>query len=171
MDPIGVIDAFRLVREEVPGVQLIMAGSLAHDGPQGLQFLDLTEEHRAGETDICLPTDQGVGDLQVSAFQRASSVIVQKSKREGFGLVVSESMWKEKPVVGGNVGGIRLQIGEGETGHLVDSVDSCATRIVELLRDPDRRRQMGVAGRERVRQSFLSLREIEDYLRLMTRVT
>jgi trehalose synthase len=171
-DPIGVIDAFRLVREEVPGVQLIMAGSLAHDDPEGLQYLDLTEEHRAGDTDICLLTDlHGVGDLQVSSFQQASDVIVQKSKREGFGLVVAEGMWKEKPIVGGNVGGIRLQIGEGETGHLVDSVESCATRIVELLRDPDRRRQMGAAGRERVRENFLSLREVEDYLRLMTRVT
>jgi trehalose synthase len=137
-----------------------------------MQYLDLTEEHRGGDHDIHLLTNlQGVGDLQVSAFQQASDVIVQKSMREGFGLVVTEGMWKRKPVVGGDVGGIRLQITDGETGFLVDSVASCADRVSELLGDQDLRARMGVAAAERVRQRFLSLRELEDYLRLMARVT
>jgi trehalose synthase len=171
-DPLGVIDAYRIVREEVPGLQLIMAGSLAHDDPEGLKYLDLTEEHRQGDGDIHLLTNlQGVGDLEINTFQTASEVIVQKSVREGFGLVVAEGMWKQRPVVGGDVGGIRLQVLDGETGFLVDSVETCADRIVRLLRDPDLRRQMGAAGREHVRSHFLSLREVEDYLRLMTEVT
>lgn len=168
-DPIGVIDAFRMARKEVPDLQLIMAGSLAHDDPEGMRFLELTEEHRGGDPDIHLLTDlQQVGSLEVNAFQRASTVVVQKSIREGFGLVVAEGMWKEKPVVGGDVGGIRLQIEDGETGYLVDSVWRCAERIVELVNDGELRSRMGRAGKERVRERFLTVRELEDYLRLMS---
>jgi trehalose synthase len=171
-DPIGVIDAYRLLKDGLPELQLIMAGSLAHDDPEGMRYLDLTEEHRAGDPDIHLLTNlQGVGDIEIGAFQEASQVIIQKSTREGFGLVVSEGMWKRKPVVGGNVGGIRLQIVDGETGFLVDSVESCAERVGTLLRDPELRARMGRSGHARVRERFLSLREIEDYLRLMTAVT
>jgi trehalose synthase len=170
-DPLGVIDAYRLVREEFAGVQLVMIASLAHDDPEGMQYLDLTEEHRAGDPDVHLLTNlDGVGNQEVNAFQRASDVIVQKSTREGFGLVVAEGMWKDKPVVGGDVGGIRLQISEGETGFLVDSVEACAARVADLLRDPTLRARMGAKGRERVRERFLSLREVEDYLRLIARV-
>ncbi len=168
-DPMGVIDAFRLAREEVPGLQLIMAGSMAHDDPEGMEFLAMTEEHREGDDDIHLLTNlQNVGNLEVNVFQRASDIVVQKSTREGFGLVVAEGMWKEKPVIGGDVGGIRLQITDGETGFLVDSVETCAKRMIDLLRDPDLRVRIGRAGRDRVRERFLSLREVEDYLRLMT---
>ena len=171
-DPLGVIDAYRLVREEFPQTQLVMIASLAHDDPEGMRYLDLTEDHRAGDPDIHLLTNlDGVGNLEVNAFQRASDVVVQKSTREGFGLVVAEGMWKDKPVVGGDVGGIRLQIRDGVTGFLVDSVEGCASRVADLLRDPGLRDRMGAAGRELVRERFLSLREVEDYLRLMTRVT
>jgi trehalose synthase len=107
----------------------------------------------------------------VNAFQRASDVIVQKSLREGFGLVVAEGMWKWKPVVGGDVGGIRLQIEDGVTGFLVNGIGECAARVVELLRDPERRNAMGEAGRELVRARFLCLREIDDTLRLISRIT
>jgi trehalose synthase len=170
-DPLGVIDAYRLVREESPGVQLVMIASLAHDDPEGMRYLDLTEEHRAGDPDVHLLTNlDGVGNQEVNVFQRASDVIVQKSTREGFGLVVAEGMWKDKPVVGGDVGGIRLQISEGETGFLVDSVEACAARVADLLRDPALRARMGAKGRERVRERFLSLREVEDYLRLIARI-
>ena len=170
-DPTGVIDAWRLVRREVEDVQLVMVGSLAHDDPEGMRYLDLTAEHAGGEPDIHLLTDlDGVGDVAVNAFQRAADVVVQKSLREGFGLVVAEGMWKGKPVIGGDVGGIRLQIREGVDGHLVDSVPSCADRIIELLADPERRRVMGEAGRERVRERFLSLREIEDTLGLIEKL-
>ena len=168
-DPLGVIDAFRLIRKEVPDIQLVMVGSLAHDDPEGMRYLDLTAEHAAGDPDIHLLTNlDGVGDSAVNAFQRASDVIVQKSLREGFGLVVAEGMWKWKPVVGGDVGGIRLQIEQGVNGYLVDGVGQCAERVIELLHDPERARAMGEAGRERVRERFLSPREIEDTLRLIT---
>jgi trehalose synthase len=168
-DPLGVIDAFRLVRKEVPQAQLVMAGSLAHDDPEGIRYLDLTNEHAAADPDIYLFTDlDGVGDTAVNAFQRASDVIVQKSLREGFGLVVAEGMWKGKPVVGGDVGGIRLQIEDGVTGYLVDGIVACADRVTELLLDPERRRAMGEAGRERARERFLALREVEDTFRLIT---
>lgn len=171
-DPMGVIDAYRLVREEVPGAQLIMTGSMAHDDPEGMQLLDLTDQHRRNDPDIHLLTEmQGVGNLEVNALQRASDVVVQKSTREGFGLVVSEGMWKEKPVVGGNVGGIKLQIEDGRTGYLVDSIEGCARRVADLLQDPGLRTSMGRAGRERVRERFLSPRELDDHLRLMARVS
>ena len=170
-DPLGVIDAFRLTREEFPGIQLVMAGSLASDDPEGMGFLDLTEAHRDGDPDIHLFTNmQNVGNLEVNAFQRASDVVVQKSTREGFGLVVAEAMRKGKPVVGGNAGGITLQIEDGISGYLVDSVEDCAARIADLLRDRDLRARMGEAGRERVGERFLSPRELEDYLRLLSQV-
>jgi trehalose synthase len=170
-DPTGVIDAWRLVRREVDDAQLVLVGSLAHDDPEGMRYLDLTTEHAGGEPDIHLLTDlDGVGDVAVNAFQRAADVVVQKSLREGFGLVVAEGMWKGKPVIGGDVGGIRLQIRSGVDGYLVDDVHSCAARIVELLADPDLCREMGEAGRERVRGRFLSLREIEDTLTLIGKV-
>jgi trehalose synthase len=170
-DPIGVIDAWRLVRREVEDVQLVLVGSLAHDDPEGMRYLDLTAEHAGGDPDVHLLTDlDGVGDVAVNAFQRAADIVVQKSLREGFGLVVSEGMWKGKPVIGGDVGGIRLQVRDGVDGYLVDAVPTCAARIVELLGDPDRRLAMGDAGRERVRQRFLSLREIGDTLSLLEKL-
>jgi trehalose synthase len=171
-DPPGVIDAFRLVRREVPDVQLALVGSLAHDDPEGIRYLDLTTEHAAGDPDIHLLTNlSGVGDSAVNAFQRASDVIIQKSLREGFGLVVAEGMWKWKPVVGGDVGGIRLQIEEGVTGYLVDGIGRCAERVTELLRHPEKRKEMGELGRGRVRERFLCIREIEDTIRLISRLT
>jgi len=171
-DPLGVIDSFRLIRREVPEAQLVMVGSLAHDDPEGIRYLDLTTEHAGGDPDIHLLTNlSGVGDSAVNAFQRASDVIVQKSLREGFGLVVAEGLWKWKPVVGGDVGGIRLQIEDGVSGYLVNGIGECADRVVELLRDPDKRTAMGEAGRQRVRERFLCLREIEDTFRLISRIT
>ncbi|HET7235870.1 MAG TPA: glycosyltransferase [Actinomycetota bacterium] len=170
-DPIGVIDAWRLARREVPDLQLVMVGSLAHDDPEGMRYLDLTVEHAGSDPDIHLFTNlDGVGDVAVNAFQRAADVVLQKSLREGFGLVVAEGMWKGKPVIGGDVVGIRLQIEDGVTGYLVDGVPACAERIVELLGDPDRSRAMGEAGRERVRRRSLSLREIEDTFRLIEKL-
>ncbi len=166
-DPLGVIEAFRLARKEIPGLQLILVGSMAHDDPEGWHYLEVTESHRDGDGDIFLLSNlQEVGNLEVNAFQRASEVVIQKSLREGFGLVVSEAMWKETPVIGGNVGGIRLQIEDSITGFLVDSVDECADRLVRLLRDPGARKELGRAGHQRVRERFLSLREVEDQLRM-----
>jgi trehalose synthase len=170
-DPLGVIDAFRIARREVPGLQLAMIGSIAHDDPEGMRYLELTSEHAGDDPDVHLLTNlTGVGDEAVNAVQRLADVVVQKSLREGFGLVVSEAMWKGKPVVGGDVGGIRLQVVDGETGFLVDGPTECAEALVRLLRDPGLRERMGDAGRERVRERFLTTRELEDHLRLLARL-
>lgn len=167
-DPIGVIDTYRLVRKQHPDVQLVLVGIMAHDDPEAWELLRATEEHRASDPDIHLLTNlQEVGNLEVNALQRAAAVVIQKSLREGFGLTVSEALWKEKAVVGGRVGGIRLQIEDGVSGFLVDSVEACAERTVELLSEPDLRARLGWAGRERVRERFLATRELEDILRLL----
>jgi trehalose synthase len=170
-DPLGVIDAWRLARREISDLQLVMVGSLANDDPEGMRYLDLTVEHAGDDPDIHLFTNlDGVGDVAVNAFQRAADVVVQKSLREGFGLVVAEGMWKGKPVIGGDVVGIRLQIEDGVTGYLVDSVPACGERIVELLTDPEPSRAMGEVGHETVRRRFLSLREIQDTFDLIEKL-
>ena len=171
-DPLGAIDAFLLAREQIPRLQLLMVGSLADDDPEGRHYMEVTAAHADGDPDIHLLTNlDGVGDLEVNAFQREADVIVQKSKREGFGLVVAEAMWKGKPVVGGAVGGIRLQIEDGVTGFLVESAEGCAKRVEELFRDGELSARLGAAGRQRVRERFLTTREVEDQLRLMARIS
>jgi len=166
-DPIGVIEAFRIVREEIPKLQLVLAGSMATDDPEGFHFWELTNDARAGDPSIHLLSNiQQVGSVQINAFQRAAEVVLQKSLREGFGLTVSEALWKGRPVVGGRCGGITLQIEDGVDGYLVDSVEEAATRTAELLRDPEKADEMGRVGREHVRKNFLSTRELEDWLRL-----
>ena len=167
-DPVGVIDAFRLAKESSPDAQLVLVGSMAHDDPEAWHFLEQTQEHRADDPDIHILTNlQDVGPVGVNAFQRCSDVVVQKSIREGFGLTVSEAMWKERPVIAGNAGGLRLQVEEGTTGYLVDSPEACAERMVELLGNDELRDRMGRAGRELVRERFLTVREITDYLKLL----
>jgi trehalose synthase len=167
-DPLGVIDAFRMARHDVEGLQLAMVGSLAADDPEGIRYLEMADEHCQHDPDIHLLTNRdGVGDIEVNAIQRASAVVVQKSLREGFGLVVSEAMWKERPVVGGNVGGIRMQIEDGVTGFLVDSPMACAQRMVELLGNKRMANRMGKAGHRTVLEHFITPRELMDQLVLM----
>jgi trehalose synthase len=145
----------------------VMAGAMAADDPEGIEYLTQTRVHAGPDPDIHLLTDaEGVLAPEVNAFQQGADVVIQKSTREGFGLVVAEGMWKRRPVIGGKVGGIVLQIEDGVSGFLVDSVDSCAARLVQLVRDPDLCHRMGDAARERVRANFLCLREVEDYLML-----
>jgi trehalose synthase len=166
-DPVGVIEAFRIVQEQVPDAQLVLAGSMATDDPEGFHYWELAEAAAANDPNIHLLSNiQQVGSVQINAFQRAADVVVQKSLREGFGLTVSEGLWKGRPVVGGRCGGITLQIDDGVDGFLVDSVEDCAKRTLELLNDPARADEMGASGREHVRHSFLATRELEDWLRL-----
>ncbi len=170
-DPWGVIDAYRLARESVPGLQLALLGlSQAADDPEAQQVLDSVVAHAAGDPDIHLfhdPASLPVGnDLAVNAFQSASSVLVQKSTREGFGLTVTEGMWKGKPMIGGNAGGIRIQIDDGANGYLVSSPEECARRIVTLLQDAELSAFIGAAGRASVRRRFLLPRLALDYLKV-----
>ena len=168
-DPLGVIDAYRLTKKEVPGVQLVMIGSLADDDPEGQEYLNRTRAHAGGDPDVFLFTNlDGVKDQEVNAFQRAATVVIQKSLREGFGLVVAEALWKGVPVVAGKVGGIVIQIQEGISGYLVSSPEECAARCLDLLRDPALRKRMADAGREHVRENFLITRDLRDQLELVT---
>ena len=170
-DPCGVVDAYRLARQEVPGLQLALLGlSQASDDPEALDVLASVEEHAAQDPDIHLYfSPAGLPDsidIVVNAFQTASQVVVQKSIREGFGLTVTEAMWKGKAVIGGNVGGIRLQIQDGVSGYLVDTSEECAWRIVELMQDPGLRDRIGQKARESVRENYLLPRLALDYLKV-----
>jgi trehalose synthase len=142
---------------------------MATDDPEGFHVWEEVQDVRAGDPDIHLASNiQQVGNVQINAFQRLADVVVQKSIREGFGLTVSEALWKGRPVVGGRAGGIVLQIRDGYDGYLVDSVEECAARTIDLLADPVGAQAMGTQGREHVRQNFLSTRELDDWLRLFT---
>ena len=168
-DPVGVIEAFRLAREDVPGLQLLLAGSMANDDPEGFHYWEQAETAAGGDRDVFLVSNnQQVGSVQINAFQRAADVVVQKSIREGFGLTVSEAMWKGRPVIGGDCGGIRLQIREGLDGYLVSTVEECAKRAVELLQEPRKADMMGASAHEHVRRRFITTRLLSDWLTLFT---
>jgi trehalose synthase len=167
-DPEGVIAAYRLARREVPELQLALVGSLALDDPEGWQMYRRIVAETKDDRLIHVFTNlTGVGNIEVNAFQSLSSVVVQKSLREGFGLVVSESLWKGTPVVAGRAGGIPLQMADGVGGVLVDSVEECARAMVALLGDRERARALGKSGRERVREHFVIPRLVLNHLDLM----
>src|SRR5215208_2616716 len=166
-DPRGVIDAYRVVHEEFPDVQLALVGSMAADDPEGWEFLNDTIEYAQGDPDIKILNNlNNVGAIEVNAFQSQSAVLIQKSTREGFGLTVSEALWKARPMVAGNVGGIPLQILDGETGYLVSSADECAARVLQVLRDRELGRSLARAGKEHVRKNFLTPRLLRDWLQI-----
>jgi len=167
-DPIGVIDAYREVVAEMPGVQLAMVGSMATDDPEGREYLQKTFEYADSDPGIKILSNlNNVGAIEVNAFQSQSDVVLQKSIREGFGLTVTEALWKGRPTVAGNVGGIPLQIEDGVGGFLVNSPSECAQRCLEILADPELGRRLGRAGKERARERFLSPRLLRDWLRLL----
>jgi trehalose synthase len=170
-DPLGVIDAYRIVKESVPDVQLALVGSMASDDPEGWDFYNSTVEHAGGEGDIhILNNFNNVGNIEVNAFQSLADVVMQKSTREGFGLTVSEALWKGRPFIGGDVGGIPLQVRDGESGYLVSTVQECADRCVRILQDPEHGRALGLRGKEHVRANFLTPRYLRDYLRIFNEV-
>lgn len=171
-DPLGVLEVYRMVREKID-CRLVMCGSMASDDPEGYDIYEKVRKEadeliRAGE--VILMTYES--NIMVNAIQRAASVIIQKSIREGFGLTVTEGLWKEKPVVASNVGGIPLQIEDGRTGYLVEPGDhrEFADRIIELLQNPEGAQEMGRLGKEHVRNRFLITRLLSDYLDLVTEV-
>jgi trehalose synthase len=166
-DPLGVIDAYRIVKEQIPDVQLALVGSMATDDPEGWDYFNATVAHAQGDPDIHILNNlNNVGAIEVNAFQSHCDVVIQKSTREGFGLTVTEAIWKGRPLIGGNVGGIPLQVSDGETGFLVSSVEECAQRSLEILQDPGLGRRLGLAGKETVRRRFLMPRLLRDWLEL-----
>ncbi len=172
-DPVGVVEIFKRVKERVD-CRLVLCGNMATDDPEGFAIFEKIKQQAKQliETnDIILITVEN--SILVNALQRKSSVIIQKSIREGFGLTVTEGLWKEKPVVASNVGGIPLQITDGEDGFLVDpyDVDGFAERIVELLKNPSLAKEMGKKGKETVRKKFLMTRTLSDYLDLLNDIS
>jgi len=163
-EPVGVVRAYHLVKRFHPGAQLVLAGGGATDDPEGEEVL--REVRTAANEDpdahiLLLPPD---AHHRINALQRIADIVIQKSIREGFGLTVTEGMWKAHPVVGGNTGGIRIQIADGHTGFLVNSPEGAALRIRELLHNPRRRERMGLAAREFVRANFLLTRLLREHL-------
>lgn len=162
-DPAGVIEAYKMVKKYNDCI-LILAGSPATDDPEGVVVLNEVREHAADDPDIYILLLPPFSDKDINALQRTATVIIQKSLKEGFGLTVSEAMWKGKPIIGGATGGIPLQIMHGVTGFLVHSVEGTAIRIRQILNNPDMAKRMGEKGREYVRRNFLITRQIRDYL-------
>ena len=167
-DPLGVIEVWRRVRDVFPTLQLALVGSMATDDPEGWHVYEQIEKEISGEPWCLLLTDQmGVADHEVNAFQRVADVAIQKSVREGFGLVVAETLWKGTAMVAGRAGGIPLQLEDGVCGYLAGSVDEFAAQVTNLLEDPLRGEAMGAAGAHRVRERFLLPRLLRDHLRLL----
>ncbi len=161
-DPVGVLEAFKRARKELDAT-LVLLGNFATDDPEGEQIY---ESLCACRDERILILTSGDDSALVNALQTRATVVLQKSLREGFGLTVSEAMWKGTPVIGGNVGGIRYQIEDGVNGFLVSSIEQAATRIVQLLKDKKLRDQMGERARETVREKFLLPRYVEQYFDL-----
>jgi trehalose synthase len=170
-DPIGVIAAYRLAKDFVPSLQLVLAGGTAADDPEGESVLREVREAAHDDPDIHVLSSGHYSDLTINALQSGADIVLQKSLREGFGLTVTEAMWKGKPVIGGNTGGIRLQLLNHRTGFLVDTPEGAALRIRYLLSNRERIEQIGRAARELVRQNFLSTRHLREYLTLMVALT
>ena len=157
-DPLGVIDAYRIVKEERPEVQLALVGSMASDDPEGWDYFNATVAHADGDPDIhILNNFNNVGAIEVNAFQSHADVLIQKSTREGFGLTVSEAIWKARPFIGGDVGGIPLQVEDGKSGYLVSTVEECAdARAADPRATPRSASSSGCQGKEHVRKNFLT---------------
>lgn len=166
-DPLGVIESYRLAKKFKHGLQLVLAGGGAHDDPEGEAVLNAVRSAANGDPDIhvlFLPSD---AHQTINALQRAADIVLQKSIKEGFGLTVTEALWKSKPVIGGNCGGIRLQVINYHTGFLVDTPEGAAERIRYLLQTQHLMHEMGTKGHRFVRENFLTTRNLRDYFTLI----
>ncbi|MFQ5986178.1 MAG: glycosyltransferase [Thermoplasmata archaeon] len=186
-DPLGVIDIYRTIKagnphpassrllrlyrrikRKVPRLQLLFISAMAQDDPEGWEYYERALRRAGEDPDVFFLTNlRGVGASEVNAFQRLSRVALLRSVREGFGLAVSESLWKGVPVVGSYAGGIPLQIIDGSTGYLVQDAETAAGRLVRLLRDENLRNRMGAAGRAHVKRHYLVTRQLGDYIELL----
>ena len=167
-DPLGVIDVYRMVKEDIPDLQLALVGSMALDDPEAWHIYSSISEYAKRDSDAYVFTNlTGVGNIEVNAFQQLSRVVIQKSIREGFGLIVSETLWKSTPVVAGRTGGIPLQLEDGVSGFLCESNEDFAHKISYLFRSEEEAKAMGQRGKERVRDEFLIPRLVADELRCL----
>lgn len=165
-DPIGVISAFHLVRQEVP-CRVVLAGGGAGDDPEGVQVLEAVLREAAGDPDIFVRELPATSDVEINALQRAAAVIIQKSVREGFGLTVTEGLWKGRPVVASPVGGIKTQVLHEQTGLHGGTVEEVASGVVRLLKDPELARRLGSAGKEHVCKNFILPVYLERWLEIL----
>ncbi len=167
-DPLGVVDVYRILKEQRPELQLLMVAAMANDDPEAWSFYERIIRKAGEDYDIHILTNlNGVGNLEVNAFQRAADVVIQKSIREGFGLVISEALWKSKAFVGSEAGGIPLQLDYGRAGKIATTTQEFASAIGRLLDEPQERDALGNVAREHVREHFLTTRLLHDHLRLM----
>ena len=163
-DPLGVVKAFDIIKKQVD-CKLVLLGSMASDDPEGEIIYNRLMEKVKGNNDIIVINY--ADDFLVNCLQRASDVVIQKSLKEGFGLTVTEALWKGTPVVAGNVGGIPLQVIDGKNGYLVNNIRECADRTIKLLKDPRLREELGTAGMGHVKKNFLITRHLMDYIHLL----
>jgi trehalose synthase len=169
-DPIGVIKAFRIARRRVD-CQLVLAGGGATDDPEGPALMQQVEAETEKDKDIHVIFLPPSSDIEINALQRGSTVVLQKSLREGFGLTVAEALWKSRPVIAGAVGGIPLQITHKYSGILTHSIEGTAQWIKQLINEPEYARRLGENGREHIKNNFLITRHIKDYLLLFLSMT
>jgi trehalose synthase len=168
-DPIGVIDCFKWAKTIYPELQLVLAGSQAKDDPEGLEYFKEIALAANGIADVYLLDLPAKSFKAINCLQRGATLILQKSIKEGFGLTVTEALWKEKPVIGGNTGGIRLQIEDHQTGFLVDTPFEAFERIHFFLQNPQTAKELGRNGKEHVRKHFLITRHLREYLTVMAK--
>ncbi|MBN1626071.1 MAG: glycosyltransferase [Deltaproteobacteria bacterium] len=166
-DPVGVIRAYQLAKDFVPSLQLVLAGGSATDDPEGEAVLREVRTEAEDDLDIKVLLLPGDAHRTINALQRIADIVLQKSIKEGFGLTVTEAMWKNKPVIGGDTGGIRLQVINHHTGFLVNTPEGAALRIRYLLHNRDKTEEMGRKAKEFVRENFLITRQLREYLTLI----
>ncbi len=170
-DPFAAIDTYRLVKKEIPGTQLLLVTAMATDDPEGWEYYEKTARYAGLDEDIHLLTNlKGVGHIEVNAFQRASTVVLQLSRREGFGLAVTEALWKMKPVIVRPRGGLKLQVINGVNGFYAETPEEAAEKAVYLIKHPEIREKMGVAGRKLVLENFTIIKHLERYIELFEKL-
>ncbi len=170
-DPVGVIRAYRLAKKYSPGLQLVLAGGGATDDPEGDAVLRDVQEASNGDPDIHILNLPPDSHRIINALQRGASIVLQKSIKEGFGLTVTEALWKMKPVIAGNTGGIPIQVINHYTGLLVNTPEGAANRLRYLLQSADRGKELGIAGKRLVKENFLIPRHLREYLTMMAILT
>ncbi|AEH51849.1 glycosyltransferase [Pseudothermotoga thermarum] len=170
-DLFSAIDVYRIVKKTIPEVQLAIVSAMASDDPEGWIFFERVARYAGTDKDIHFCTNlNGVGNLEVNAIQRSTTVALHTATREGFGLVISEALYKEVPVVARPVGGVKIQIRHGETGYLAWDVEELARYVVELVKDETKRKTMGIAGGKDVIEKFIITANLTNYLKLLNSI-